>query len=149
MDKASEQIKTTAAWNALKSKLDGWDFEKFPRRITIEPDKGEPVQDCIAVFWIWMAQMAKEFTTEEKTYTKKYMHDVLCNHFLGWTDGHHDDLTGEYIKPRMITITYPERKTKDRMCALLSQIDEWAIDRGVYLITKRLSEYMKFKEANC
>ena len=150
MDRISLQIKSSSEWKAIAAKLGGWDFEKFPRKITIEPDKGEPVQDCIAVFWIWMAQMSKEFTTgnlEGHTYTRQYMHDVMCNHFLGWTDGYHDDLTGKHVEPRMITLTYPEKKTKERMCVLLDQIDEWARDRGVFLITKRTSDYAKYRES--
>ncbi len=147
MDKISERIKSTAQWQVIAIKLDGWDFEKFPRKITIEPDSGDPIQDCIAVFWIWMAQMAKEFTTEEKTYTREYLHDVFCNQFLGWTDRYWDELTETYIESRMVTLTYPEKKTKIRMCVLLDQINEWAMDRGVYLKTKRMSDYMMYKEA--
>ena len=108
-------------------------------------DKGDPIQDCFAVFFIWMAQMSKEFSTDEQVYTVQDMHDLMCNMFLGWTD--EKKLGKTVIAPRLVTLTYPERKTKERMCALLSQIEEWSIDRGVYLETKRMSEYMKFKES--
>ena len=145
MDRISLQIKSSTDWQTLAAKLNGWDFEKFPRRITIEVDSGDPVQDCFAVFWIWAAQMAKAFTTEEESYTPEDIHDILCNNFFGWTD---EKLIGNtLIKPRLITLTWPERKTKKRMIALLLQIEEWAQDRGVFLKTQRNSEYMQYKES--
>ena len=146
MDRISLQIKSSSEWKAIAAKLDGWDFEKFPRKITIEPDKGEPVQDCIAVFWIWMKQLAKEFSTEESGYSPEEMHDIMCHKFLGYTDRR--KIGNTWIEPALITLTYPDRKTKDRMCVLLSQIDEWAIEQGVFLITKQLSDYTMYKEAN-
>ena len=150
MDSIDERIRSPAQWKVIAAKLDGWDFEQFPRKITIEPDAGDPIQDTFSVFWIWMAQMSKHFSTKgegdkNQSYTPQDMHDLMCNRFLGYTDRR---LIGStWVEPALITLTYPKRKTKERMCVLLSQIDEWAIDRGVFLITKRLSDYMRYKEA--
>ena len=142
MDKIEQQIKSTAEWKVIAAKLDGWDFVKFPRKITIEPDAGDPIQDTFSVFWIWCKQLSKAFNN---VYSVDDMHDIMCHKFLGYTDRR--QVGNTWIEPALITLTYPKRKTKERMCVLLSQIDEWAIDRGVFLITKRLSDYMRYKEA--
>ncbi len=143
MDKITQQIKSSAEWQSIVAKLNGWDFEKFPRKITIEPDAGDPIQDCFAVFWIWCKQLSKEFNN---VYSVDDIHDIMCHKFLGYTDRRQVGKT--WIEPALITLTYPKKKTKERMCVLLSQIDEWAIDRGVFLVTKQLSDYAKYKEAN-
>ena len=145
MDRISLQIKSSSEWKAIAAKLDGWDFEKFPRKITIEPDKGEPVQDCFAIFFIWCKQLAKEFSTDQKEYSVDDIHDILCHKFLGYTDRR--QIGNTWIEPALITLTYPDRKAKDRMCVLLSQIDEWALSCGIFLITKRNSEYETYREA--
>ena len=150
MDKITQQIKSSAEWQSIVAKLNGWDFEKFPRKITIEPDSGDPVQDTYAVFWIWMAQMSKHFSTKgegdnNQTYRPEDIHDLMCNRFLGYTDRR---LIGKtWIEPALITLTYPVRQTKLRMCTLLDQIDEWAMSVGVYLETQASSEYAKYRES--
>jgi len=145
MDRISLYIRTATDWTALVAKLSGWDFDKYPRKITIERDSGDPVQDCFAVFWIWMKQLAKKFSTEDKEYTSEEMHDIMCHKFLGYTDRR--KIGNTWLEPALVTLTYPDRKSKDRMCVLLSQIDEWALDHGVFLATKKLSDYAKYKEA--
>ena len=145
MDRISLYIRSKSDWGTLVAKLNGWDFVKFPRKITIEPDAGDPIQDTFSVFWIWCKQLSKAFSTDDKEYSVDDIHDIMCHKFLGYTDRR--QVGNTWIEPALITLTYPKRKTKERMCVLLSQIDEWAIDRGVFLITKRLSDYMRYKEA--
>jgi hypothetical protein len=141
-----KRIASKASWEHLREKLDSWDWVRFPQRMTIEPDRGEPVQDCFAVFWIWMEQMSKEFTERGRKTSKDEMHDIMCHKFLGYTDER--KINNTIIKPALITLTYPKKKTKDAMIQLLCKIDEWAIDQDVYLITKKSSEYAKYKESN-
>ena len=145
MDRISLQIKSSSEWKAIAAKLDGWEFEKFPRRITIESDSGDPVQDTFSVFWIWCKQLAKAFSTDEHEYSVDDIHAIVCHKFLGYTDRR--QIGNTWIEPALITLTYPDRKTKDRMCVLLSQIDEWALSCGVFLVTKRLSDYTMYKES--
>jgi hypothetical protein len=133
-------VKNAHDWAEFVRRGSDFDFNLHPQRITVEPDNGEPIDDCFAVFWIWAKQVAKKAKT-----TPQDIHDMWCNRFLGWTDG--KTIMGEVIEPRLITLTYPRRKTKPEMIELLTKIDSWAADLGIYLITKATSEYMMYKES--
>lgn len=144
---SSQRIATEAQWRVLRAKFDSWNWDEFPQRITIEEDDGEPVDDCFAVFFIWMKQLATEFTRRSKheIYTVDTMHDIMCHKFLGYTEER--KVGNTIIQPALITLTYPKRQLKKPMCLLLDRIDEWALDHGIFLITKQTSEYAKYKEA--
>ena len=100
-----------------------------------------------ALFWIWMRQLAANFSNRgDEDYKPEQMHDLMCHKFLGYTDSIKIGKT--VIKPALRTITYPEQLKGTDFGHFLSQIDAWCQSVGVLLITQANSEYANWKEAN-
>jgi len=100
-----------------------------------------------ALFWIWMRQLAKNFSARgEEDFTEKKMHDLMCHQFLGYTEG--DTIGKTQLNPTMRTLTHPEELKGTDFGHFLSQIDAWAAQVGVLLVTQSNSDYAEYKEAN-
>ena len=130
---------------AIKEFMDKWDFGegKLDVRITrISKTVGHK-----ALFWIWMRQLAANFTKRgDEDYTAEQMHDLMCHKFLGYTKP--GKIGKTVIKPALITITYPEQLKGTDFGHFLSLIDAWCQSVGVLLITQDNSDYSDWKEAN-
>lgn len=122
-----------------------WDFGEGGAEVSITAIGA--TLDHKAVFWIWMRQLAKNFSSRGKDdYTADQMHDLMCHKFLGHTG---DRKLGSTVIPSALrTITYPDQLKKPDMAILLAKIDAWSADVGVMLETKQNSEYWKYKEAS-
>ena len=146
-------VKSYADLKPILQQIDKWDWEKFPMSITIEPSKGSDVLDCFSVFWIWMRQMADDFTKRGRDTGVEELHQMMCHLFLGYTN---PKPIGKdvVIPPQLKTLTWIDdkgkkcRRSKEVMIELLSKIDAWSIEHGVFLVTQANSEYAIYKEAN-
>lgn len=95
----------------------------------------------LALFWMWMGEMSTEFNRRGKTdeYNKDFLHDVLCNRFLG-------DLTYTVGKTTITRMKSLRDLDKGEMHFFMEQVSSFAIEHGVMLTYPADSEYMKLVE---
>ena len=115
----------------LREILDQWS-DGYPVKVNLQA--ATATLDYKAVFWIWMAHLAKCFSErgrETTKYAKQQMHDIMCHKFLGYTP---ERVIGKTtIKPALRTITYPEQLTRPEFYWFMREIEIWASETGVQL----------------
>ena len=140
-----ETIKADDLLPMMEKWLEGFEFEG--KMINLKITVAGNTIGHRALFWIWMRQLAKNFSERgEDKYTDRQMHDLLCHKFLGYTD--EITIGSTVIKPALRTLTYPNELNGAEFGHLLSQIDAWSAQVGVLLVTQSNSDYAEYKEAN-
>ena len=94
-----------------------------------------------ALYWVWMRQLAVEFSKGERFFAEDNMHD-LCRHLHL---GYEDIIVGHTEIPHQLKST--TKLTKNQMSDYMMKIDNWAIDLGILLPRPDGNEYTKYMEA--
>ena len=140
------RVNAAEAMQAITEFMNKWDFGEG--QVDIKISRTSKTIGHKALFWIWMRQLAENFTNRgDESYTAEQMHDLMCHKFLGYTNPVKLG-SGTTIRPALKTITYPQQLTGADFGHFLSLIDAWAQSVGVFLITQDNSDYSDWKEAN-
>ena len=126
-----------------KRLLGFWDFT-VPLCIEygIWPDKATDGQR--GLYWIWMEQLAKHFSSKGNHFSKDDMHDLMRHEHLGYED----KTIGSTLISRQLKSTSPKSMGKNSMSQYMTKIDIWAADHGALLPRPEDNEYTRYREAS-
>ena len=113
----------------------------LPLKVECSP-VGETL-DYKAVFWIWMAAIAKQLTDRGHPITADEVHDLVCHKFLGYTKPRTIGKTR--IESALRTITYPKQLDRAAFYHFLREIEMWSSEIGVTL-PENPSQYEQDKQ---
>ena len=108
----------------------------YPVKVKID-ECGSTLDYKALLMGFWFPAMAEQFTARDKTgkeYTAKDMHSLMCHKFFGYTERRTIGRT--VIEPALITLTYPEQKTRGDLYAFCRNIELWCSEVGVTLPEK-------------
>jgi hypothetical protein len=97
----------------------------------------------LALYRIWLRQMASFFSTKEAKYSDDDMHDLMRHKFLGYEDRR---IGNTEIKLQLRS-TANGRISKQEMSEYMTKVDIWAAELGCYLPRPEDNEYTKYREA--
>lgn len=113
----------------------------YPVKITID-GIGSTLDYKALLMGYWFPAMAQQFTDRGRATTASEMHDLACHMFFGYTPRR---LIGKtQIEPALITLTYPEQKTRGELYDFCRKLEEWCQSVGVTLPEKE-SQYAQDK----
>lgn len=95
-----------------------------------------------SLYWMWMSEMSKKFTSNGNVYTRDNMHDMMSYLYLNTVDIF--DVNRNIIGAKTVSTS---KLSSIEFCEYMNKIEAWAIDHDCYLTQPMHSEYAKYREA--
>jgi hypothetical protein len=118
-----------------------WNFDQHELMVTYEIYRDPRTRSQNNLYWKWLDEMANFYSTREQGFSKDDMHDLMRYQFLGCED----KVIGNTVISDQLKSTSSLKK--DEMSQYMHKIEQWNVDKGLYLTIPAENEYMKYREA--
>lgn len=115
-----------------------------PVVLTIKPMGEICTRKCRALYWVWMAAMAKHFSKKGGHFEKEDMHDLMRHKFLGYES---KTIGKTKLEPQLVSTSEDAGFSTAQMLEFMQQIDAWAANNGCLLPRPEDNEYAEYAKA--